>query len=109
MFDLNTYQALAGRTANPMLGLSMRKAVAALGLAGESGEVCDLVKKEVGHNHPPDFDKIKDEASDILWYLAEIATAYGLTLNGIAEHNVAKLRKRYPEGFSSERSINRAE
>lgn len=109
MFDLNTYQQLAARTTNPLLGDSMRKAVAALGLAGESGEVCDLIKKEVGHNHPPDFDKVKDETGDILWYLAETAALYGFTLNEIAEHNVRKLMARYPQGFSSDRSINRAE
>jgi hypothetical protein len=42
-----------------------------------------------------------------LWYLAEAATACDLTLNEIAEMNVEKLRERYPEGFSEERSINR--
>jgi len=44
---------------------------------------------------------------DVLWYLAEAATAAGLDLGEIANQNVQKLIKRYPDGFSQENSINR--
>jgi hypothetical protein len=43
----------------------------------------------------------------VLWYLAEAVTACGLHLDDVAQMNVEKLRRRYPEGFSQERSINR--
>ena len=43
----------------------------------------------------------------MLWYLAEIADALGVTLEDIARRNIDKLRKRYPDGFDPERSINR--
>ena len=45
----------------------------------------------------------------MLWYLAEIADALGITLEEIARRNIEKLRKRYPEGFDPDRSINREE
>ena len=56
-----------------------------------------------------DLDKeaMKKELGDIAWYLAEIATALDVPLEEILERNLEKLRARYPEGFSSERSQNR--
>jgi NTP pyrophosphatase (non-canonical NTP hydrolase) len=54
-----------------------------------------------------DRDKIIDEAGDCLWYLAAIASGLGVGLGEIAEGNVEKLRKRYPEGFEAHRSVNR--
>lgn len=48
-----------------------------------------------------------EEAGDVLWYLAEIADALGITLEDIARRNIAKLRNRYPDGFDPERSRNR--
>ena len=71
---------------------------AAMGLAGEAGEVCDLVKKWQHHRAPRDVEKLQKELGDVLWYLADIAA-----------QNVAKLRTRYPDGFSTEASIARAD
>ena len=53
------------------------------------------------------LETLTDELGDVLWYVAEAASACGLELGHIAHQNVAKLRSRYPEGFSEERSINR--
>ena len=49
------------------------------------------------------------ELGDICWYLAETATALGLSLEDIMAANIEKLRKRYPDGFDAERSVHRAE
>ena len=78
-----------------------------MGLCGESGEVIDLVKKHVSHGHPLNREKLIDELGDVAWYLAECADAIGVTLEEVLAHNIEKLKKRYPEGFSTERSINR--
>ena len=78
-----------------------------MGLCGESGEVIDLVKKHVSHGHPLNREKLIDELGDVAWYLAECAEAIGITLEDVLTHNIEKLKKRYPEGFSTERSINR--
>lgn len=84
--------------------------VLALGVAGEGGEVCELVKKHKGHGHPLDKEKLAKEIGDVLWYLATISRiGCGMSLDEVAKMNVLKLRARYPEGFSSERSINREE
>jgi NTP pyrophosphatase (non-canonical NTP hydrolase) len=71
-----------------------------LGLAGEAGEVCDLLKKVHGHGKPYDADKLKKELGDVLWYLANLASAHGFSLSDVAQTNVDKLRARYPEGFT---------
>lgn len=80
-----------------------------LGLAGEAGEVCDLFKKHIGHGHPLERDKVVKELGDVLWYLSAIASLQGISLQEVADTNIAKLTKRYPKGFSSEASINREE
>jgi NTP pyrophosphatase (non-canonical NTP hydrolase) len=80
----------------------------AMGLAGEAGEVVDLLKKHLGHGHDLDKVKLTKELGDVLWYVSAIAQSAGLDLGEIAHANVEKLRKRYPNGFSVEASRNRA-
>jgi NTP pyrophosphatase (non-canonical NTP hydrolase) len=104
---MNEYQALAERTAGAGREGERRQIVAALGLAGEAGEFANMVKKMIAHGHPITADELAEELGDVMWYLAEAATACGLALNDIAQMNVDKLRARYPDGFSEERSINR--
>lgn len=112
MKDFDTYQELALRTASAestASALTMLNS-AALGLAGESGEIADHVKKVMFHGHPLNdatCDLIAKEIGDILWYCAIGAKGIGLGLGEIAHMNVEKLRKRYPEGFSAEKSLNR--
>jgi NTP pyrophosphatase (non-canonical NTP hydrolase) len=112
MKDFDLYQGLALRTASAestATPLTLLDA-AALGLSGESGEIADHVKKILYHGHPLDDatrDKIAKELGDILWYCALGAKGIGMTLAEIAVMNVAKLEKRYPEGFSTENSLNR--
>lgn len=80
-----------------------------LGLVGESGEVADIVKKVAFQGHEIDIEHIAKELGDILWYVAETATAIGYDLETIGRMNIVKLEKRYPDGFSAERSQNREE
>lgn len=77
---------------------------ATLGLAGETGEVCDSIKKWAFHGHELDMDALKKEVGDILFYVAETASAIGITLEDAAIMNVEKLTKRYPNGFNVEDS-----
>ncbi|MBK5492585.1 nucleoside triphosphate pyrophosphohydrolase family protein [Bacillus sp. TH13] len=92
---------------------------AALGLTGEAGEVADLIKKGVYHGRgfTPDFaipdngeidtGDVKDELSDVLFYVSAMAQEFGFTLEDIAKHNREKLEKRFPEGFSTEASAQK--
>ena len=102
---LTDYQRLAMRT-HPNLGASPRDdlALGALGLAGEAGEVVELVKKHLYHGADLDLDKLTKELGDALWYVAALAAGAGIDLGTVAEVNIAKLRMRYPEGFSAEAS-----
>lgn len=106
---LNDYQELAQRTSNRNLSADEHLLNAMLGLAGETGECCDLVKKCFYQDGRNIQEKLFDELSDVLWYIAEAASAMGWNMDDIAEHNIGKLRKRYPDGFASERSLNREE
>ncbi len=105
--DMNTYQELALRTSNAELSLAQRLTNGALGLSGESGEVADVLKKHLFHNHPLDREKLCKELGDVMWYIAMLAQTLDLSLEEVAQTNVDKLKARYPEGFSSERSQNR--
>jgi len=80
-----------------------------LGLCGESGEVVELYKKYIAHGHSLDPEKLTKELGDVLWYISAIATGLDLNLEDIAIANIAKLKARYPDKFSNERSINREE
>ena len=104
---LNSYQTLAQRTANGDLDVKGKLINGAMGLCGESGEVIDHVKKHFSQGHKLDVDKIIDELGDVLWYIAETASACGATMEEIARLNIGKLKKRYPAGFEADKSINR--
>ena len=106
---VNEYQKLAMTTLNPALSKKDVLINGVMGLCGESGEAIDIVKKHLAQGHELDKEKLAKELGDIAWYLAETATALDLNLEDIFEANIEKLRKRYPEGFDSERSIHRQE
>ena len=103
------YQKLAMRTNKPKATQEENLINGCLGLAGEAGEVCDIVKKYIFQGHNLETQKIVDELSDVLWYVALTAQSIGCDLDSIMEHNINKLKKRYPNGFEAERSINRTE
>jgi NTP pyrophosphatase (non-canonical NTP hydrolase) len=105
--NLDEYQELALRTAGHRESARKQLTYSALGLTGESGEVAEIIKKAFYHGHPLDKEALHKELGDVLWYLAVMADGLGFSLDEIASANIAKLRARYPEGFSQERSLNR--
>lgn len=105
---LSEYQREAKRTMTiDPERMQVLLALYALGLAGESGEVIEHVKKFFGHGHELERLKVRKELGDVLWYLAAIAEVCGLNLDDVAEANVQKLRERYPNGFSHAASRER--
>lgn len=106
---INEYQELAITTMNKENTGDRIIVNGVMGLCGESGECCDLVKKYMFQGHELNRDKLKEELGDVAWYLACTAYGLGVPLEEILANNIAKLRKRYPEGFSAERSVNRDE
>lgn len=72
----------------------------ATGLAGEGGEVVDLIKKHVFHGKPLDKENLIMELGDVRWYLEYLMLANGISMEEVEAVNIAKLRKRYPDGFN---------
>lgn len=106
---INEYQKLAMTTQNPALSERDVLLNGVMGLCGESGEAIDIVKKWLAQGHELDKAHLAKELGDIAWYLAETATALGLTLEEILQANIDKLKARYPEGFSTDKSLHREE
>lgn len=101
------YQRLAMSTLNPALDRKEVLINSVMGLCGESGEAIDIVKKWLAQGHALDKEHLAKELGDVAWYHAEAATALDIPLETILRGNLDKLKKRYPEGFDTARSIVR--
>lgn len=80
-----------------------------LGLVCEAGEAGDIVKKHLYQGHELDKDKVVDELGDVMWYLNNICNVIGVKVEDVANKNIEKLLRRYPNGFKEESSVNRIE
>jgi len=73
-----------------------------LGLAGETGETVEIIKKVMRDSNGQISAEAKtaliNELGDILWYMAQLATETGLSLDNIAQTNIEKLRSRKERG-----------
>ncbi len=105
---INEYQKLAMTTKNPAMTGDALLINSVMGLCGEAGEAIDIVKKWFAQGHELDKEHLAKELGDIAWYLAEAATALDIPLEDILQANIEKLKKRYPEGFQTEKSVARA-
>lgn len=106
------YQAAAARTLidgtdRTLTGAPLMAVWTALGLTGEAGEVAERVKKGVLHGHGVDVAALTEELGDVMWYVAALAEVYNIRLSDVMVANVAKLNRRYPDGFSVADSIAR--
>lgn len=107
--NANDYQKQAGRTliAKPdamYTDYEIMLVWNALGLAGEAGEVADTIKKAVFHQHGINRDELIKELGDVLWYVAALCSKLDVPMSEVMELNIAKLKQRYPEGYSSDAS-----
>lgn len=101
LMNFDEYQAKAITTAiYPNRGQNI--IYPALGLAGEVGEVSELIKKMIrddgGIMSPERREKLRKELGDVLWYIAVVAYEAGLSLGDIAEGNIEKLTSRQQRG-----------
>jgi NTP pyrophosphatase (non-canonical NTP hydrolase) len=112
--DANEYQQLAGRTLidAPGFAISDQDIMIlwnAIGLGGEAGEVLDLCKKGILHQHGLNRDELRKELGDVLWYVAALCSTAGIDMGDVMQHNIDKLRTRYPEGYTSADSQRRVD
>ena len=85
----------------------------ATGIACEGGEILEIVKKMVYQGKPWNDDNRKHiiiELGDVMWYVAQVTQALGVTMEEVLDTNITKLGKRYPAGaFDAYYSEHRAE
>lgn len=72
------------------------------------GAIAEFTKKHWFHHHPADLEVIKKHLHTALYLWFRAIWHYQLQPSEVLGLNIDKLRKRYPEGFSTEKSINRA-
>ena len=82
---------------------------AASGLAGERGEVLDLIKKTWVYGKPLDYGKVLEEMGNTLHYFTMMCLKMGVSWEDVIDNNVTKLKKRYPNGYSDADTIARAD
>jgi NTP pyrophosphatase (non-canonical NTP hydrolase) len=98
---------LVEHTMNHSLSREQQLANAAIGLAGEAGEVADVLKKHLFQGHTLDREKLKKEIGDVLWYLELLYRETSLTQTECEAVVITKLLQRFPNGFTSSASVNR--
>lgn len=104
--DMNEYQRLAQRTGITK-DRSSKIENGLFGLSGEVGECADVYKKYMFQGHEFEREQMIEELGDVLWYAAELAAGLNVPMGEVARRNIDKLQRRYPDGFSAERSVHR--
>lgn len=104
--NMNEYQQAAARTIRKDLYPEQQGMHALHGIVGEIGEIHSIYQKSY-QGHEIDRNHLKKEFGDLLWFIAEYCTAMGWTLEEVAQGNIDKLKARYPEGFSEDKSLHR--
>lgn len=103
------YQRLAIRTCSiPYNDKNGRLYHAVLGLNSEAGEVAGILQKTY-QGHQMDTAHMEKELGDCLWMIAEACDALGVSMDDVMQMNIDKLKARYPEGFSVDKSLHRRE
>ena len=105
--DIREFQRVSTRTLNKELSKEQQVSNMIFGANGELGEVTDILKKFLFQGHKLDKQHLAEEIGDTLFYIVNLCTIYNLDVEDILQGNVDKLKKRFPEGFDAERSINR--
>lgn len=98
---LDEYQEEAIKTMKPM-SLSDSNKYMCIKIAEETGEICQLISKFEFHGKPFTQEDIKNELSDLSWYIANLAHSHGIKLSEVATYNIEKLRKRHGEKYNAE-------
>ena len=105
---MNEYQDLAARTIRKDLTMTQARQHSLFGLCAEVGELLAIFQKEL-QGHEISDAHLKKELGDVLWMIAEICTAKRFDMDEVAQLNIDKLKRRYPEGFDPDRSMHRGE
>ena len=105
--EIREFQRVSTRTLNKELSKEQQVSNMIFGSNGELGEVTNILKKHLYQGHRIDKQHLAEEIGDTLFYIVNLCTIYNLDVEDILQANVDKLKKRFPNGFESNRSINR--
>jgi NTP pyrophosphatase (non-canonical NTP hydrolase) len=98
------FNAIVQRMGSPE---NIRLLHAAIGLATESGEIQDQLKKAIFYGKPLDKVNLEEELGDLFWYIALMSDALNVSFEDIMAKNVAKLKARYGDKFSESAALDR--
>ena len=105
LISCTEYQEFASNALQPKFKGEFGLYGFALGLGGETGEVLDAIKKrELYERKDIPVEHIEEELGDVMWYVANICTRYGLSLDDVLAKNVKKLNERYQKLYEQERN-----
>jgi NTP pyrophosphatase (non-canonical NTP hydrolase) len=106
--NIQEYGEYQLRLINDLGSLKGNLAHMAMGVAGEGGEIVDIVKKHVAYDKPLDVDHLIEELGDALFYMNGLVAMIGASWDEVMRVNVAKLEARYPDAkFNADHAINR--
>ena len=102
-FESNTeiFQREARRSLRDDLPYEAMCSNMCMGLAGQIGEVIDIMKKHIYQGKELDITDVIEEVGDVLWYIANFCNVNNITMDECMESNIKKLRKRFPNGFTT--------
>lgn len=108
--DPKTYIEETRRTRPEKRGrLDLHFLQSGMGMASEAGEILGLIEKSYCQGHDIDAARLKKEVGDLMWYAAMLLDEFDWTFEEVFEENIAKLRKRFPERFTTEDSVRRVD
>ena len=102
------YQMLARRTQNTELCMTDKRMHAVFGISAEAGEIASIFQHYY-QGADVNKDAVIDELGDLFWFASELCDTFNVTFMEVFRHNIAKLVKRYPDGFDALRSAHRHE
>lgn len=102
--ESDNFEAISQRMGTPE---NIRLLHAAIGLATESGEIQDQLKKAIFYGKPLDKVNLAEELGDVFWYMAIMSDALQVSFSDIMEKNIAKLKARYGAKFTENAALNR--
>ncbi len=107
ILEFSNYQSKASETAIYPKTLDGGVYYTAIGLAGEVGELLNKIKKIARDKAQISKEDITSELGDVLWYLSQLATEMGISMEDVAKNNLEKLKGRKERGTISGSGDNR--
>ena len=99
--SLRDYQKISRKTAKKFRNKKEAIMTWGLGIAGEAGDVASCVKKTFAHDNDQKSG-IRENIGDVLWYSSMICNFFNWNLSDILAENQEKLKKRFPNGFTTQ-------